>query len=649
MAHWKPLRSCLTPAAFYSASQYNDTDSEVFVDARSEFGASLRSELDLPTVSAGLHSENILSSPATGPPSAAGTADEMAAPVRAPPEASPEGVLPAAAAAAVPVVLATSKEAAPQGVPAGAGDTLLMTPRTRARMDPMGDIVRMIETGSARKGARPPNLPSGARATPVAAAVSTETPGSAEGTNLGAAFDMEADSKLPAAEALQTSLRAEPVNADAGSTGAGLLPPPAAGTTTHAAEPPSSAQADPMAVVTEPAGVEFLPPAVAGVTEDVVEPLSLAHQPAQAVDASDAVISTRQALQAEPSQSPAMSAATAAESAVTGGLVADSAIGAGAAASLQPEFVDPVPAHHPPPAAVRLPLMGRFGSAPSLPGTSPTPAALAESSLAEPSKAAEPAAVSAGPRREEAALPVPPTDQQGAASAPSGPEMPLEPSTAAARPRVSFAPLPAALTAAGAALGAQGEGTAAEQPRPSADDAMEAKDDLAAADLPPGPPPIAVPPPQEAVPVASPASVFSPTDSQPESLAQGADLADAELLTLQRAKTKEGDAAGTATEMPLGTLPAVVTASRTVGAPAEDAASDADSAPSKTATARAALLGTGLTDDALPGAVTVGGVAAAIGAAAAAVGGKMAETHSEAGGYEVWARRLVFHANPVPK
>jgi hypothetical protein len=119
---------------------------------------------------------------------------------------------------------------------------------------------------------------------------------------------------------------------------------------------------------------------------------------------------------------------------------------------------------------------------------------------------------------------------------------------------------------------------------------------------------------------AEPNPVFSPTESQPESLAEGANAADAELLTLQRAKTKEGDAAGTATEMPLGSSPPGFSTSpagvSTGGNPA-----DAGVPPSKTAKARAALQGTGLTDDALPGAVTIGGVAAVIGAAAAAVGG----------------------------
>lgn len=100
---------------------------------------------------------------------------------------SPKALNPPAAAAgggsAAGAMVASEEQgtAAQPAAPAGEG-AVIMTPRTRAR-NPMEDIVRLIETGSVRKGAKP--------AGPTAA-VAGATEGVAEtGTNLGAAFDKE--------------------------------------------------------------------------------------------------------------------------------------------------------------------------------------------------------------------------------------------------------------------------------------------------------------------------------------------------------------------------------------------------------------------------------------------------------------------------
>ena len=832
----------------------------MFEDARSEFGAaSLRSELDLPRVeslqsAAGLPSRSELDSPAVPTASLSGAVE--AVPAQAPPrsEAACAGATPLTAS---PVLATASQGTAPEaGLPAVGGDAALMTPRTRARMDPMGDIVRMIETGSARKGPRPPNIPSGARAAPTIAALATnETSASAEGTNLGAAFDMEAGSKLPAAQQPQlaaagpmdettqrpgagraddviepqqqltapspevvragdqatglgqelpdgpsqstaasgpvgteepsatgglvtgvatavgvaagavagvavaaasavsalvgsepadSSQNAEPKDesldpeveqkspaaprlplmarlgsapslpggsdamsgatdpseaqaavpsstqrpptqvATAGVTeyaaapssvqaaaieaikqpaGAEFLPPAAAGMPADVTEPPSAvagaaeeatepqqaapAHAESLAAITEPAGAEFLPPAAAGQADDVIEPQQqLAPAGADTADeitqpaglgsippgvagpTGDVLGShqlppesagtdgtyhqpadTREDLPGDSSQAAAASDAAGTAPTVAGGLAAGIATAAGAAA----------------------------GAAAGVAGV----AASAVSQLVNPEPAAprEAAPSSAGlqPGPEE-------VPREAAETEPASSDATTAPSTSATAIRaVSFAPLPVTEAAGGVPVPeGSGEGRpATQQSLPADKDAVEAKDELAAAGLPPGPPPIATPPPQESGPSASPPpAVFSPTDSQTESLASGADVADAELLMLQRAKTREGDAAGTATELPMAAppLPAVSAAfSPVVASPAAAAAvPDDELPPSKTATARAALLGTGLTDDALPGAVTVGGVAAAIGAANASVGGKSAQAAPEEGELGLW-------------
>ena len=399
-----------------------------------------------------------------------------------------------------------------EAVPLAGGDAVPMTPRTRARMDPMGDIVRMIETGSARKGARPPNLPPGA---PPAAATAGSA-AAATGTNLGAAFDMEAVPVL---------------------------------STTEQRPQATSAQEDPLEAITEPAGAEFLPPAAVGAAKDITEPVpGDAAQPEAAATEHHA-----------DEQQPLNSVQAAAVEAIT----------------------EPAGAEFLPPSAVTD----------------------LSADVTEPLRGSAQPAEPAGPERTEAIMAHEPAEAVGAVMEPVDAEAAIS-EDAAAQPDVadhSRAPL-----------------AATEQPMALDAPAVGETDELAAVGLPPGPPPVAAPPPK-AVTFAEPAPVFSATGSQPESLAAGADAADAELTTLQRAKTKEGDAAGTATEMPLGSPSAGAAASPGVGSP-DGAPADAAPPPSNTAKARAALQGTGLTDDALPGAVTVGGVAAAIGAAAAAVG-----------------------------
>ena len=540
-----------------NATQYDDAGSEVFEDARSEFGASLRSEADLPRFDdarggefgASLRSEHDLPNAAAAPLSATRAVEGTGAQAPQPLEVTSATV---AAAAAVPVLATTAQGAAPEGAAPAGADALLMTPRTRARMDPMGDIVRMIETGSARKGARPPNLPSGAaRSTPAAAGLGTALPESAEGMNLGAAFDMEAGTKLPGAgapaaltdamaepsgaeflppaavgvtddvtEEPQPSVQAAPADAIiAEPAGAEFLPPAAVGMTQDVTEPLQDApgSADPMDAITEPARAEFLPPAAAGVTEDITEPRDAPPQAAEAAGTNAEPVATTEAQHVDPPQSEPAPAATAAVPGLAAGLVAGGA--AGAAALVHTEFVDPKP------------------------GVLQTPATSAPTPNGAVTLATEPLPASADAAG-EAAAPVP-ADQSALPA----------PSVSAGPPRVSFAPLPSSEKTATQAEAEEqsGAGFAAIQPLPADNVAAEPKDDLAAAGLPPGPPPIAVPPPHEAAPAASPAPVFSPTDSQPESLADGADVADAELLMLQRAKTREGDAAGTATELPLGT------------------------------------------------------------------------------------------------
>ena len=556
------------------ALQYESTGSDVFEDARSDItgltaAASLRTEQEL-----SLAPSAVLATDAAGE----GLTAE-------PPRVTGVQTLPAAAALGG---VATAREvpaSAVEGIPAIGGDAVPMTPRTRARMDPMGDIVRMIETGSARKGARPPNLPSGTHS----AAPDSDGAVAAAGTNLGAAFDMEAAPGPPTtAQQQQVGAQGGALEAITEPAGAEFLPPAAVGAAVDVVEPLSGAapdseaaavpapfaevqqpqagvQAAALEAITEPAGAEFLPPAVAGLSEGVVEPLQ-GSQPAESLGTDEEAAVTQQAAPVSAPE-PAPAAAAVLETVLAGGAVMSEA------APMQPESAEPPPTSVAP-AAVGLPLMARLGSAPSLPPPAPSlpggPDALAAS---------------------------------GTSAAPSG------------MPPPSVAP-----TAAPTVGGSGTQGMEAASAPPAVGAAAGDTDELAAAGLPPGPAPIVTPLPKS-VTFAESTPVFSPTDSQPESLAEGANAADAELLTLQRAKTKEGDAAGTATEMPLGSSPASPAGVNTGGSPA-----DGGVLPSKTAKARAALQGTGLTDDALPGAVTVGGVAAVIGAAAAAVGGTSAST-----------------------
>jgi len=385
-----------------------------------------------------------------------------------------------------------------------------------------------------------------------------------------------------------------------------FLPPAVAGQADDVTEPQTlaPADADMTEETTEPVGVEHLPSAVAETTKGVMEPRQPPPESAGTDGTDEQAAGTREDWQGAPPQPAAAPDASETEPSLAGDVVLGLAALAGGAAG----------------AAAGVAIAA--ASAVSRLVTSPGPA--------EPRGTAPP---SAGP-------PPGPDGDTGEAAAetePADPEAVTAPSSnsVTATRAVSFAPLPTE-AAAGVEPDGPGEGRpTGQQPLPADADAVEAKDDLAAAGLPPGPPPIATPPPQEAIPVASPPrSAFSPTDSSQttESLASGADVADAELLMLQRAKTREGDAAGSATELPMAPppLPSVPAASPPADA-SPPATSETELPPSKTATARAALLGTGLTDDALPGAVTVGGVAAAIGAANASVGGKYAEAAPEEG------------------